>query len=283
MANIGRFNKLRVLKSAPQGVYLQGGWLGEILLPKREVPETCNPGDEIDVFVYLDSEDRYIATTKKPKAQVGEVASLKVVSVSHFGAFLDWGLPKDLLVPANEQQKTMQADHYYSVFLYTDEASNRIAGSSKLNKFISHDSKGFANAQKVDLLITDKTDIGYSAVINHRSWGLLFFSDVASPLKIGTRCTGFIKRIREDGKIDLSLQAPGYAKVDDLSRKVLNALIKADGFLPLSDKSSPDSIRDAFAVSKNAYKMTIGALYKQQLITIDKDGIRITDKGKTSQ
>lgn len=280
MADIGKTNHLTVMKTAPQGIYLQGGWLGEILLPTRQVPEGTKPGDELEVFIYLDSEDRYIATTKSPKAQVGEVAFLKVVDVGNYGAFLDWGLPKDLLVPFNQQQITMKEDKSYLVYLYSDDETRRIAASSKLNRFIKHLPQYFKQGEAVDLIITDKTDIGYSAVINNKSWGVLFFSDVVTPLRIGQKTKGFIKRLRDDGKIDLSLHAPGYAKVEGLSAEVLTALKESDGFIPLSDKSAPEKIHARFGVSKNAYKMAIGALFKQRLITIEKQGITITETGK---
>lgn len=282
MADIGRVNNLTVLRTAPQGVYLQGGWLGEILLPTRYVPDGCKSGDKLDVFIYLDSEDRYIATTEKPLAQVGEVAFLKVAEVNPFGAFLDWGLPKDLLVPFNEQASTMKEGQSYLVYLYSDDESHRIAASSKLNKFIRHRPEYFTKGQSVELQINERTDLGYSAVIDHRSWGVLFYSDVVKPLRIGQKIRGYIKRIRDDDKIDLSLHAPGYAVVDDVSRKVLRELANNDGFLPLSDKSEPGLIYDRFGVSKRAYKMTIGTLYKQQLITIEKDGIRLTEQGKNA-
>jgi len=280
LAEIGRVNHLFVESIAPQGVYLQGGWLGKILLPKRFVPKNIEAGDYVDVFVYLDSEDRYIATTQKPKAQVGEVAFLKVVEVNQVGAFLDWGLPKDLLVPFNQQQKAMAVGQSYPVYIYSDDETHRIAASSKLNRFICRLSDDYQQGQAVELIISDRTDIGYSAVINHHVWGVLFYSDVVTPLKIGQKIKGYIKRIREDGKIDLSLHKPGFAKVEDLSVRILKALNQHQGFLPLSDKSAPDEIYQMFNVSKKAYKMTIGTLYKKRLIAIDKDGIRLTDQGQ---
>lgn len=282
MAEIGRVNHLFVESVAPQGVYLQGGWLGKILLPKRYVPDDCEAGDYLDAFIYLDSEDRYIATTQKPKAQVGEVAFLKVVEVNQVGAFLDWGLPKDLLVPFNQQHKTLEVGKSYLVYLYSDDETHRIAATTKLNKFISRMSDAYQQGQAVELIISDKTDIGYSAIINHHTWGVLFFSDVVTPLKHGQKLKGYIKRIREDGKIDLSLNKPGFAITEDLSIKILKALNQQQGFLPLSDKSPPEEIYQAFNVSKKAYKMTIGTLYKKKLITIEKDGIRLTDESKNA-
>ncbi len=282
MAEIGRINSLKVIKTAPQGVYLQGGWLGEVLLPTRWVPEGCQIGDQLDVFIYLDSEDRYIATTQTPLVQVGEAASLKVADVNDFGAFLDWGMPKQLLVPFNQQQVAMQKGKSYVVYVYTDDRTHRIAASSKLNKFIAHRSEGFKNGQSVKLLITDKTDIGYSAIVENRSWGVLFYSDVNHPLHIGQTVPGFIKRVRDDGKIDLSLLAPGYAKVEGIGAKVLAQLKKQNGYLPISDRSDPELIKKQFGVSKRTYKMAIGGLFKQKLITIEEDGIRITEKGNNA-
>jgi len=282
MPFLGRLNRLKVSKIAPQGVYLKAGWMGDVLLPKRYVPDGCQVGDDLAAFIYLDSEDRYIATTQRPKAQVGEVAKLRVEEVNKVGAFLDWGLPKQLLVPFNQQQKTMEVGRSYLVYVYLEEESNRIAASSKLNKFISKIPTGLKQGQAVDLTITEKTELGYACAINHSYWGLLFHSDVVKPLNPGQQIKGYIKRIRQDGKVDLSLQAPGYAKVDDLSKRVLRELSAKGGFLPLSDKSPPEAIYEAFGVSKKSYKMTIGALYKQRQIRIDKDGIRLNNEAETS-
>jgi hypothetical protein len=275
LANIGRKNLLEVIKLENHGAYLQGGWLGEILLPKRYVPESCEIGDPIDVFVYLDSDDRYIATTQTPKAQVGEVAYLKCIAVNPTGAFFDWGLPKDLLVPFSEQHKPLKEGSSYLVHLYSDKESHRIAGSTKLNRYIDRDSESYSQGQAVTLLINEKTDIGYSAVIDHKTWGVLFYSDVVKPLKIGQKVAGYIKRIRADGKIDLSLQAPGFAKIDKLAEKILSLLQKNGGFLALSDKSPPEDIYDQLSVSKKSYKTAIGTLYKKKLIRIEPEGIHL--------
>lgn len=275
MAKIGKKNLLEVVKIAPHGAYLQGGWLGEILLPNRYLPEDCEVGDPLNVFVYLDSEDRFIATTIKPKAQVGEVAFLKVIAVNKVGAFLDWGLPKDLLVPFSQQQTTMEEGKSYLVYVFTDEETHRIAASSKLNKFIERHPEHYTNGQQVELIVNAMTDIGYSAVIDHKDWGVLFYSDVVKPLTIGQKVKGYIKRVRDDGKIDLSLQAPGFAKIDDLAIRVMDLLEKQEGFLALSDKSPPEQIYQTFSVSKKSFKTTIGTLYKKRLITIEKEGIHL--------
>ena len=273
MAKIGRQNLLEVIKLEAHGAYLQGGWLGEILLPKRYVPDDCEPGDPVNVFVYLDSEDRYIATTQTPKAQVGEVAFLKCIAVNNTGAFFDWGLPKDLLVPFNQQHMSLKEDQSYLVFLYTDPETHRIAASTKLNKFLKLQNEHYQQGEPVTLHISSRTDLGYSAVINNDTWGMIFYSDVVKPLKIGQKVSGFIKRIREDGKIDLSLHAPGFAKIDSLAEKILMLLEKNSGYLPLSDKSPPELIYDQLSASKKSFKTAIGTLYKKKLIRIEADGI----------
>jgi len=276
MAYLGRYNRLTVTKVVDHGVYLDAQWLDTVLLPKREVPEGTQLGDKVAVFLYADSEDRLIATTKKPLAQAEEVALLKVVQVNRVGAFMDWGLPKDLLVPFNQQpQVRMEEGRSYLVYVHIDEDSNRIIGSSLLNKFISKEPPSYQSGQAVDLHVSEKTDLGYTCVIDHKYWGLLFYADVVKPLRIGQHIKGFIKRVREDGKVDLSLQAPGFAKVEDLSRRVLRAVTESDGFLPLSDKSTPEAIYERFGISKKSYKMTIGNMMKKKLITIEKDGIRL--------
>lgn len=275
MAYIGRFNRLTVVKIVDHGVYLDAQWLDTVLLPRREVPEGTRVGDSVTVFLYADSEDRPIATTKKPLAQTEEVAFLKVLQVNRVGAFMDWGLPKDLLVPFNQQQPTMEEGRSYLVYVHIDEDSNRIIGSSLLNKFISKEPPEYQSGDPVDVHVSEKTDLGYTCVIDHKYWGLLFYSDVVKPLRIGQHIKAFIKRVREDGKVDLSLQAPGFAKVDDLSRRILRALNESEGYLPLSDKSSPDAIYDRFGISKKAYKLTIGNMMKKKVIAIEKEGIRL--------
>ncbi len=273
MAKIGRKNLLEIIKLEAHGAYLQGGWLGEILLPKRYVPDDCEIGDPINVFVYLDSEDRFIATTQEPKAQVGEVAFLKCVAINKTGAFFDWGLPKELLVPFNQQHTTLREGQSYLIYLYTDPETHRIAASTKLNKFIRPVNDTYQQGDAVSLHISAMTDLGYSAVINHDTWGMIFYSDVVKPLKIGQQVSGFIKRIRDDGKIDLSLHAPGFAKIDALAEKIIKLLEKNAGYLPLTDKSKPEEIYEKLSASKKSFKTAIGTLYKKKLIRLESDGI----------
>ena len=278
MAEIGVYNNLRVIKEVDFGVYLDGGEHEEILLPRRYVPEDCKVDDIIKVFVYLDSEDRFIATTETPYAIVGDFALLKVVAVESVGAFLDWGLLKDLLVPFGEQSPTMEKDKSYIVRIYVDKQSNRIAATTRLDRYLDNTPGNFHAAQEVELLICNQTDIGYKAIINGTHWGVLYSNEVFQPLKSGQKIKGYIKKVREDNKIDLSLHKPGYERVDDITDTILNVLKEQGGFISVTDKSSPETINKLFGVSKKTYKKAIGAIYRKKLITIEDDGIRLSSK-----
>jgi len=275
MVAIGKRNKLEVVKLVDFGVYLDGDQYDDILLPKRYVPKDTELGDVLDVFIYLDSEDKLIATTLTPKVMLNELARLKVVSLTSAGAFLDWGLPKDLFVAFSEQQQTMEEGRSYMVYVFMDEETQRLAGSSKLNRYVGKGEHALQRGDKVELVVTQRTDLGYVAAINHDQWGVLFHAELFRPLRIGQKISGFIKRVRDDGKIDLSLQKVGYDKVDDLAKKIINVLRAEGGFLPLSDKSPASAIYEKFGVSKNAFKMTIGSLYKQRKIVIKREGISL--------
>lgn len=275
MVTVGDWNKLVVMKIFDRGIYVDGDWLGDILLPRKEVPEGCKLYDELNVFLYLDSEDRIIATMQTPKAIAGEVAVLEVVEVNNYGAFLDWGLAKDIFAPFREQRKEMQVGEKQVVVIFYDERSGRLAASSKINKFLQHDLIQAREGDAVDLIICHESEIGTNAVINGTHWGLLHKGDIFQPLTLGDKLTGYIKKIREDGKVDLSLKKLGYGKVSGLAGEILDALDAANGFLPLNDKSSPDVISQKFGASKKAFKMAIGKLYKQELIKIEPDGIRL--------
>ena len=275
MAEIGVFNNLKVIKEVDFGVYLDGGEHEEILLPRRYVPENCKVDDNIRVFIYLDSEDRFIATTETPYAMVGDFALLKVVAVESVGAFLDWGLLKDLLVPFSEQSPTMEIGKSYIVRIYVDKQSNRIAATTRLDRYLDNDPGNFHAGQEVELLICNQTDIGYKAIINGTHWGVLYSNEVFQPLKSGQKTTGYIKKVRDDNKIDLSLHKPGYERVDDITDTILNVLKEQGGFISVTDKSSPETIHKLFGVSKKTYKKAIGAIYRKRLITIENDGIRL--------
>jgi predicted RNA-binding protein (virulence factor B family) len=275
MAFLGHYNKLRIIKRADIGVFLDGDQYGDILLPRKYAPESMRIGDEVEVFLYNDSEDRVIATTLKPKAQVGECAYLKVISTNRFGAFLDWGLPKDLLVPHSEQQKPMQQGYSYTVYLFVDEETQRIAASTKLEQHLSIDVSGFKPQQEVDLLIYGQSDLGFKAVVNGTHLGQLFSGETFQPLHFGEQLKGFIRQVRVDGKIDLMLQLPSELTRDNLSDTIIEHLRQNDGISTFTDKSPPDDIYRAFGVSKASYKKALGQLYKQRRITIEKHQITL--------
>jgi predicted RNA-binding protein (virulence factor B family) len=274
MINIGKINKLKVVKQQGANVYLGNGLSGNVLLADRKLPADCQVGDSLDVFVYVDSEGHLAATTKKPLAQVGDIAWLKVVSLNYVGAFLDWGLHKDLLVPFSEQYHEMEVGRSYLVKVFLDE-QNRIAATTKIDKWLSDESSDFEVGQKVSLIIADRSDLGVKAIINNSHWGMLYENELFQPVRKGRKLDGYIKQIREDRKIDLSLHQPGYGKVVSLTDTIIAKLKANNGQLMLSDKSPPEAIYAAFGVSKKVFKQAIGALYKQQLIAIDKNGIKL--------
>lgn len=276
MLKIGKYNLLRAVKETPFGFYLDTANYGEILLPKRYVPQDCKLDSWVKVFVYLDSEDRLIATTLSPKAKVGECAYLKVVGTSPFGAFLDWGLPKDLLVPNREQAQLMQQGQSYVVYVYLDEKTETLAASSRLELFLKETGGDFTPRQAVDLLVYAQSDMGFKAVIDGTHIGLLYANEVFQPLRVGQRVSGYIKAIRPDQKIDLMLQLPSSVAHDSLTQKILAHLQANGGSSDFSDKSSPEAIYQTFQASKAHFKRAIGQLYKQKLIELSKNGIRLT-------
>lgn len=275
MVTIGKHNKLKIIKSVEFGLYLDGQEKGEILLPRRYSPENFEIGDEIEVFVYLDSEERPVATTLKPFAQIDEFAFLKVNWVNQYGAFLEWGLLKDLFVPFREQKTKMQKDRHYLVYLYWDNLSQRIVASAKIEKFIDDEPIGYLPNQEVDLLIARKTDLGYKAIINNRHWGMLYDNQIFCPINLGDKVKGYIKEIRDDGKIDLLLEPIGYEKIESLAGQIVKNLQLNNGYLPISDKTSPDIIMQHFKCSKKNFKKAIGNLYKDHKITITEKGIKL--------
>lgn len=275
MAQIGKLNHLEVLKELDFGIYLDGGDLGEILMPKRYVPEGTMLGDFIEAFIYLDSEDRLIATTEKPLASVEEFALLEVVSVTPVGAFLNWGLPKDLFVPFREQRKPMEVGKKYLVYVYLDTDTKRIAASSKIENYLDNIPVDYDENEEVDLIIVNETDLGYNAIIDYSHLGVLYKNEVFQELNPGDRVQGFIKKIRTDGKIDLRLDKIGYEKIISFVDRIIIELQKNKGFLPLTDKSSPEEIYKTFKISKKNFKAAIGALYKKRFIALEEDGIRL--------
>ena len=279
MVEIGRINKLTIKRIRDYGVHLDGGDSGDILLKKKHAPENCQPGDEVEVFVYADGENRLRATTEKPYASVGQFAKLRVVANASAGAFLYWGLQKDLLVPKKEQHARMEKGKSYVVFVFLDEKTNRISASAKLDKFLSLEPPNYAEGEEVDLLIYDITDMGYKAIVNNAHGGMIYKNEVFQKLHTGQELKGYIKKIRDDKKIDLSLQQAGYKRVGDSSQTILNKIKDQGGMLAVTDKSPPEEIYSLFGVSKKVFKQAIGALYKKRLIVMDANGIKIV-KGK---
>lgn len=272
---IGKYNTLSVIAVTPNGVYLDGQELGEILLPNRYVPTDCQVGQTIRVFIYVDSAERFVATTEKALGQVGEFVSLKVAQVNKMGAFLDWGLPKDLLVPYNQQHTKMEVGKYYLVRIFLDQHTDRIVASSKLDKFIDIWPAEYCQGDKVKLVIGGKTDLGFKAIVNDLHWGLLYDNEIFQPLRIGKEIDGYIKQVREDGRLDLILTRGSKNTVNSFADKLLEAMRKNNGFLPLHDKSAPELIQRTLGVSKKTFKATVGNLLKKGQLTIEKDGIRL--------
>jgi uncharacterized protein len=273
MIEIGKINTLKVVSRIGSDIYLANPTSANVLLVDKK-PPLCQVDEALDVFVYVDTEGHLAATSTIPKALVDDIAWLKVVSLNYVGAFLDWGLPKDLLVPFGEQHQELDVGKSYLVKLFLD-AQNRILATTKIEKFIAEEGFYFKPGQKVSLLIADKTDLGIKAIINNSHWGMLYENELFQPVQKGQKLDGFIRQIRDDGKIDLTLHQPGYGKVEELTDTILARLKDNQGFLPLSDKSPPEAIYNAFGVSKKVFKQAIGALYKKKLVLIEKDGIRL--------
>jgi predicted RNA-binding protein (virulence factor B family) len=272
MIKVGEFNTMRVIRAVDFGVFLDDGKEG-ILLPKRFVPAGLKVGDELEVFVYHDSEDRLIATTQKPLGTVGDIVALKAVSATKQGAFLDWGLMKDLFVPKSKQLGTMRVGGIYIVRIYIDEQTGRVAATEKIESFLSNDDLDLKEKDPVDLLVYRRTDIGYLCIINGKHTGVLHFSDIYQNIQVGDRLKGYVRKIREENKIDLALGERGYQRVSGEAGKILELLDQHGGFLPYHDKSDPEDIYDNLGMSKKAFKMVIGNLFKQKLIRIKENGI----------
>ena len=280
---IGRRSSLRVLRETTSGFYLDGGDQLGILLPGRYIPRGAKPGDSLDVFVYLDSEDRLVATTETPRAMVGEFAHLKVLSVNpRIGAFLDWGLSKDLLLPFREQAHPVRVGQQVTAGVLLDPASHRIIATTRLNQHLTRTAPPYVKGQPVNLLITARTPLGYNAIVENAHRGLLYHTAGTAPLEAGQKLKGFVCKIRPDGKIDLSLDTASHKRVPPLIDQILLALQKNNGRLAFDDATSPQAIRDTFGVSKNAFKLALSTLYKQRRIQFTHPGIELAHKPSTS-
>ena len=278
MLEVGKQNTMRVIKRLPFGAILvhdDDESAEEVLIPKRYEPENCQINDIVNVFVYLDSEDRIIATTETPFAHVESFGFLKVVDVNKTGAFFDWGLSKDLLVPYGEQMYPVKVGSYHMVYLYLDDRSSRITGSLKIDKWLKEETFYLKQDQAVDLMIYAKTELGFKAIVNNDYSGLLYKNEIFQTLDIGDKLQGFIKQIRPDNKIDLTLQKPSEETRDALTDTILEDLKQQGGSSTLTDKSNPEDIYAYYGVSKKSYKKALGALYKKRLIMIDKDKVSL--------
>ncbi len=277
MVKVGEYNTLKVIKEVDFGMYLDGGDDAEILLPKRYVPTGLKPDDEINVFIYHDNEGRLIATTDKPVAAVGEIAMMEVADANPSGAFVKWGIMKDVFVPIANQEKRMRPGDRRLVRLYIDERTGRVTGTEKIDKFLSNYELTIKELDPVDIVIYQRTDIGYKVIINSRHLGVLHYNEVFRELEIGEKVKGFVKNIREYNKIDVALGAKGYAKVPEEEEKILGLLRDNNGYLPYNDKSSPEDISAFFGLSKKTFKMTLGALYKKRMISFTQTGTKLEE------
>ncbi|MCL1058041.1 S1-like domain-containing RNA-binding protein [Shewanella gelidimarina] len=277
MIEIGKPCKLEVVKQVEFGVYLDAKDLGQVLLPSKVVPKECHVGDMVNVFLYLDSEDMVIATTKRALGQVGQFAFLEAKVNGPYGCFLDWGLDKDLLLPFGEQHREIEEGKSYLVYIYTSHVDDRIVASSKVDKFLDLTEPTYEDGEEVSLIIGGTTDLGFKAIINNAHWGVLYTNEVFTRLSFGQKIKGFVKRVRSDGKIDLSLQKGVKEELDQHSTTILFKLKQAGGFLPLNDKTDAEVIYAQMSMSKKAFKKSIGGLYKKEQITISPEGIRLVD------
>ncbi len=276
MIAIGQYNTLELLRITSVGAFLGDDEGNDLLLPTKWIPQDSSIGDRLEVFVYTDSEDRPIATTLTPHAVVNEFGFMRVNQVNDVGAFMDWGIEKDLFVPYREQRMKMQEGRSYVVYLYFDISTGRVAASNRLNRFLDNEQLTVQEGDEVALLVYERTDLGYKVIVNHLHTGVIYANDVVRPLNVGEKHTGYIRKVREDNKLDISLQPIGYAAVEPNSQLILDRLKASGGFLPYTDRTDPEVIRAKLGMSKKLFKKAIGSLFKDRRITIADDGIRLT-------
>lgn len=272
---LGKINRLRVAREVEFGLYLDGGPTGDILLPKRYVPKGTKIDDELDVFIYLDQEERPVATTERPRAMVGDFAWLRVAWTNEFGAFLDWGLMKDVFCPFREQKMRMEKDKSYLVHIHLDEDSYRIVASAKVDRYLSRERPPFKSGDEVSILVWQKTDLGFKVIADNQYSGLIYDDQVFRPLHSGDRATAWVTAVRPDGKLDLALQRQGRGQTLDFAERLHEYLLTHDGYAPFTDKSGAEAIYAEFQVSKKVFKRAVGDLYRQRLITLAPDGIEL--------
>ena len=277
MKTIGKSAELEVMKLVTGGAYLDGGKIGEVFVPRRELPAGTKSGDRLTVFVYRDGEAVLTGTTAMPSAMLGECAFMKVVAVTKAGVFVDWGLSKDLFVPASEQYKPLEEGRSYVIFVYLDERTGRLAGTAKLHSYLGEDGSSFTPGQKVNLLVCSFSELGFKAVVDNTCIGLIFRDDAPGELRYGQKLEGYVKAVRPDGKLDLSLLPPGLSGIDQLGDRIIEHLRSAGGSSPLTDKSSAWDIGAVYGVSKSAYKKALGRLYKQRKVRLEPDRVVLQD------
>lgn len=278
MLSLGTYHTLTIDRDTPPGLFLTDDQRNEILLPNKYKPENFEIGDEIEVFVYLDHDERPVATTLKPYAELDEFGYLRCVETNNLGAFLDWGLEKHLFVPFMEQAYKMKKGEWYLIFCYLDLDTNRLVASSKVNSFLDNSELTVEPFEQVDLIVTNKTDLGFNVIVNKLHQGLIYNDEIFQELRTGDRLTGTVKKIRPDGKIDVTLQRPGYRSIEPNAQRVLTELELKGGFLPLHDKSTPEEIRHIMEMSKKSFKKAVGTLYKQRLVELKDDGVHLYPK-----
>ncbi len=278
MIEIGRYNTLRILRETSVGLYLGDESGEDVLLPNKYIPDQFTPGDDITVFVYRDHEERKVATTLTPKILLNEFAFLKTTAVTDVGAFLDWGMEKELMVPFREQRQKLETGRWYVVYMDIDHKTDRLFASNKLDKYLKNENLTVSEGEKVDILIIQKTDLGYNVIVNNRHKGLIFENEIFKQLNIGDKLKGYVKQIREDNKLDISINPIGYRNsIDPNCELVYKTLVENDGHLAVTDKSSAEEIYSLFGMSKKAYKKAVGALYKQRKISIQSDGLTLLE------
>ncbi len=278
MLTLGSYNTLEIIKDRDQGVYLSDTENNEVLLPNKYVPEEFEIGDQLKVFLYLDNEERIIATTLEPFVTINTFAYLKCTSVSDIGAFMDWGLEKELFVPFKEQASKMRANSWYLIYMYLDEDTNRLAASSKTNAFLDNKMVLLSSYDEVDLIASHPSPYGWNMIVNQKHLGLVYADEIFQKINVGDQLRGFVKKVRPDGKIDITLQRHGYRAIEPNAAQVLKELQASGGHIDLNDKSDPEAIKEVFQLSKKSFKKAIGTLYKERKITIEKDGIRLVEE-----
>ncbi len=278
MIKLGEYNTLKILRDTDPGLFLGNDEGNDILLPNKYIPQQFEIGDMLEVFVYLDHEERPVATTLKPHIKPGEFAMLRCNYTNEFGAFLDWNLEKDLFCPFKEQAFKMRQGDWYLVYCYIDDETDRLVASSKTNSFLSNKELNVKQFDEVNLIVSHPSEIGMNVIVNEKHLGLIYKDDIYKEISVGDRLKGIIKKVRPDNKLDISLSQIGYRNIEPNAQKILDILKDNSGFLPYTDKSNPEDIKETFEMSKKSFKKAIGSLYKKRILSLQDNGIKLSDK-----